>query len=236
MGILKCPGQDRRFWKPEDIFEVECPSCGSKIEFWKDDVRQKCNGCGSELLNPRLDLACAQWCQYAEKCLAGLTLEERIIAEVFSIFREAPARMEHTFSVLKFARQILAAEGGDAQVVTAAALLHDIGIKRAEEKCGGSEACYQEKEGPPIAREILTRLGVEDKVTDEACEIIAHHHTRPEMTSPNARIIWDANLLANINEKPVKPERDDAISLFLTETGKRLLETLIEKPNSKRRC
>ena len=234
MGILKCPGQDRRFWKPDDIFEVECPSCGQGIEFWKDDVRQKCSGCGNELLNPRLDLACAKWCQYAEKCLAGLTLEERIIAEVFSIFRAEPVRMEHTLSVLRFAKEILAAEGGDARVTIAAALLHDIGIMRAEEKYGSREGCHQEKEGSALAREILSRLGVEDEVTDEVSEIIAHHHTRLEMTTPNARIIWDADLLTNINEKPVKPKWDDAASLFLTQTGPRLLETLI-KVNRKER-
>ncbi|KPJ62507.1 MAG: hypothetical protein AMS15_03720, partial [Planctomycetes bacterium DG_23] len=170
MGILKCPGQDRRFWKPGDIFETDCPSCGQKIEFWKDDVRQKCAGCGKEVLNPRLDLACAQWCQYAEKCLEGLSLEERITAEAFGVFRQSPARMEHTLAVLRYAREILAAEGGDAQVVVAAALLHDIGIMQAESKYQSSEGCYQEKEGSAIAREILTRLGVDEKVIDEVAE------------------------------------------------------------------
>ena len=40
MGTVQCPGQDMRFWKPEDIFEAPCPHCGARMEFWKDDVRR----------------------------------------------------------------------------------------------------------------------------------------------------------------------------------------------------
>lgn len=35
---MKCPGQDRRYWKPGDIFDVECPQCGNGVEFFKDEV------------------------------------------------------------------------------------------------------------------------------------------------------------------------------------------------------
>ena len=69
MGTMQCPGQDKRFWKPEDIFEAPCPHCGARMEFWKDDVRRQCKGCGEMAPNPRLDLGCASWCKYADKCL-----------------------------------------------------------------------------------------------------------------------------------------------------------------------
>jgi hypothetical protein len=69
MATVHCPGQDMRFWKPEDIFECPCPNCGGTIEFWKDDTRRKCRGCGQFARNPRLDLGCAQWCKHAEECL-----------------------------------------------------------------------------------------------------------------------------------------------------------------------
>jgi len=64
---MKCPGQDMRFWKPGDIFDTQCPKCGRKVEFFKDEVRRKCR-CGHEMVNPKLDLGCAQWCQYGEQC------------------------------------------------------------------------------------------------------------------------------------------------------------------------
>ena len=35
--MARCPGQDMQFWKPEDIYDVECPKCQAKVEFWKDD-------------------------------------------------------------------------------------------------------------------------------------------------------------------------------------------------------
>ena len=69
MRRIKCPGQDSRFWRPEDVFEVECGECGSLVEFFKDDAGRRCPTCGRRITNPRLSLGCAQWCQYAKECL-----------------------------------------------------------------------------------------------------------------------------------------------------------------------
>ena len=67
--MVRCPGQDRRFWKPEDIFEVQCPGCGQAVEFFKDEPKLKCRKCGRIILNPKINLGCAKWCKYAEQCL-----------------------------------------------------------------------------------------------------------------------------------------------------------------------
>ena len=67
--MVKCPGQDQRYWKPEDISEEDCPACGAKIEFWKDEPRVKCPKCRKAVMNPKIDLGCAQWCRYAQQCL-----------------------------------------------------------------------------------------------------------------------------------------------------------------------
>lgn len=66
---MRCPGQDKQFWKPEDIYDVECPKCKAKVEFWKDDVYRRCSKCGYRFRNPKLDLGCAEWCPYASQCL-----------------------------------------------------------------------------------------------------------------------------------------------------------------------
>ena len=71
MVDVKCPGQDTRYWKKGDIFDVRCPKCGEEVEFFKDDVRRRCK-CGRVIVNPKLDLACAEWCQQAEKCVGEL--------------------------------------------------------------------------------------------------------------------------------------------------------------------
>ncbi len=67
--MVRCPGQDQRFWKPGDIFEVKCPGCGGPIEFFKDEPKLKCQNCGRVILNPKINLGCAEWCKYADRCL-----------------------------------------------------------------------------------------------------------------------------------------------------------------------
>lgn len=70
MPALKCPGQDFRFWTPEDIYEVPCPACENPVEFFKNDTLRKCEKCGYQFANPRLNLGCAEWCPAAADCLA----------------------------------------------------------------------------------------------------------------------------------------------------------------------
>ena len=70
--MVRCPGQDQRFWKPGDIFEVKCPGCGGAVEFFKDEPKLKCPKCGQMVVNPKIDLGCAQWCKYAEQCIGVL--------------------------------------------------------------------------------------------------------------------------------------------------------------------
>ena len=43
-------------------------------------------------------------------------------------------------------------------MVISAAILHDIGIHKAEEKYKSSAGNYQEIEGPPIAKAIMEKL------------------------------------------------------------------------------
>lgn len=67
-----CPGQDTRYWTPEDIFDAPCASCGQAVEFFKDDLRRRCPHCQAWTVNPRNDLACAAWCPAAAECLTQL--------------------------------------------------------------------------------------------------------------------------------------------------------------------
>ena len=76
MGEPRCPGQDQRYWKPEDIVEISCPGCRTEIEFWKDEASRICHKCKAELRNPRKDLGCARWCLFGPQCLRHLGLIE----------------------------------------------------------------------------------------------------------------------------------------------------------------
>jgi len=66
---MKCPGQDTRYWKPGDIYEVSCPVCGKKVEFFKDDPWRRCPHCNWKFRNPQLNVGCAEWCPFAKDCL-----------------------------------------------------------------------------------------------------------------------------------------------------------------------
>jgi hypothetical protein len=74
--VSKCPGQDQRFWKPEDISLMPCPRCGVMVEFFKDDSSRKCPDCGTRFKNPHLDMGCAQWCPFAKDCIDYQNAEE----------------------------------------------------------------------------------------------------------------------------------------------------------------
>lgn len=78
MELGRCPGQDRRSWTPDDVYDIECPRCGAAIEYFKDDRRRRCPQCGAAVLNPRFDDGCARWCAAAESCsiMRGVVAEE----------------------------------------------------------------------------------------------------------------------------------------------------------------
>jgi len=121
-------------------------------------------------------------------------------------------------------------------VVLTAAYLHDIGIKEAERKYQSTAAQYQEEEGPPIARDILERLGAKAELVDEVCDIVGrHHHPRPQETT-NFKCLYDADLITNLEEnhqeRPMGSEELGRIlaKSFLTESGKKLAEEVLLRP------
>ena len=67
--VERCPGQDLRYLKPDDVYDVACPSCGARVEFFRDDRSQKCSSCGARFRNPKIDMRCAEWCPYADECV-----------------------------------------------------------------------------------------------------------------------------------------------------------------------
>ena len=235
---MKCPGQDTRYWKPGAIFEVKCPQCGSDVEFFQDDTVRKCSNCGRKFVNPKVDFGCASYCQYAEQCLGDLPpelvaqkedlLKDRVAIEMKRYFGQDFKRIGHAATVARYAEQIVKEEGGNPAVVLCAAYLHDIGIHEAEKKYESAAPKYQHKEGPPIARDILRRLRANDDLIDEVCDIVGHHHHPKDQETLHFKIVYDADLIVNLQEKQKERETErerlvDIIDKTLfTETGKRL--------------
>ena len=240
---MKCPGQDSQYWKPGAIFNVKCPECGTEVEFFKDDTTRKCSKCGHRFLNPQLDFGCASYCQYAEQCIGNLPpellaqkedlLKDRVAIEMKRYLKQDFKRVGHAIRVARYAEQIGREEGGNLAVILCTAYLHDIGIKEAERKHNSTDAKYQEEEGPPIAREILTRLGAKQGLIDEVCDIIAHHHHPKEDETVNFKSLYDADLITNLEEKqkenPIEPEKLTGIieKSFLTGSGANLARKVL---------
>jgi hypothetical protein len=240
---MKCPGQDSRYWKPDAIFSVPCPGCDKPVEFFRDEATRRCKNCGHKMVNPRMDFGCAAYCKFAEQCLGALPpeliaqkkdlLKDRVAIEMKRYFKQDFKRIGHATKVARYAEQIVKEEKGDAAVAISAAYLHDIGIQEAENKYQNTAAEYQEKEGPPIAREILSRLGAGSDLVEAVCDIVAHHHhPRPEETI-NFRAVYDADLIVNLQENQgqvaLNPDRLKAMIAenFLSESGRALAEKVL---------
>ena len=235
---MKCPGQDSQYWKPGAIFNVKCPECDNEVEFFKDDPSRKCAKCGHKFLNPNLDFGCASYCEYAEQCIGNIPpellaqkedlLKDRVAIEMKRYFKQDFKRVGHAVRVARYAEQIGREERGNLAVVLVSAYLHDIGIKEAEKKHQSTAARYQEVEGPPIAREILIKLGAKGELIEEVCEIIAHHHHPGTDETKNYQCLYDADLIVNLEENqkesPSDPEKlkKTVESSFLTESGRNL--------------
>ncbi|MBW1863911.1 MAG: HD domain-containing protein [Deltaproteobacteria bacterium] len=235
---MKCPGQDTRYWKPGAIFEAKCPECGNDVEFFKDDTTRRCKKCGHRFLNPGMDFGCASYCPYAEECIGDLPpeliaqkedlLKDRVAIEMKRYFKQDFKRIGHASRVARYAEKIGKAERGNTAVILVSAYLHDIGIKDAEERYQSTAARYQEELGPPVAREILSRLGANEALIEEVCDIVGHHHHPGPEDNINFKSLYDADLIVNLeeNQKENPSEQERLASIieknFLTESGRKL--------------
>jgi HD superfamily phosphodiesterase len=184
-----------------------------------------------------MDFGCASYCEYADQCLGTLPpellaqkedlLKDRVAVEMKRYFKSDFKRIGHATRVARYAERIGKQEGGNLAVILAAAYLHDIGIHEAERKHGSSEAKYQEEEGPPIARSIMTRLGAKEELIEEVCDIIGHHHHPRADETTNFKALYDSDLIVNLEERQKENLMDEAKlsniveKSFLTENGRK---------------
>ena len=151
---------------------------------------------------------------------------EKVRKEMERFFGTDARRIAHALEVASHALRIQASEGGDREVVIMASLLHDVGIKPAEERYGSSAGHYQEKLGPPVAEKILRELGVDEGKIGTVKELIACHHTPWKITTKEFACLWDADFIVNLREVVPSMGREKIRALidgkFLTGEGKRI--------------
>ncbi len=123
----------------------------------------------------------------------------RILIEYFNSDNR---RIEHAFAVLKESELLQARNDTvyDDEIVIAAALLHDIGIKISEEKLGYNNGKTQEEYGPPEAEELLRNINFPSKKIKIVKEIISNHHSPSKYDYPELELLKQADRIVNKNE------------------------------------
>ena len=125
-------------------------------------------------------------------------LKNEIIKKMIIYFNYNNNHINHTYRVLDYAEEISDIEKGDPDIVISSAILHDIGIPNCKKKYKSIEGQLQEIEGPPVAREILESLNINEEIIKEVCEIVGCHHSPGEIETMNFKIMWDADCLVNL--------------------------------------
>jgi HD superfamily phosphodiesterase len=160
-------------------------------------------------------------------------LVERTPIEMKRYFDGDFKRIGHATKVARYAEKICRLEDAHPVVTALSAYLHDIGIREAERKHNSAAPQFQHLEGPPVAREILEKLGAEEGIIEEVCDIIGHHHTPRDEETINFKVLYDADLIVNLEEKQKEksspPEHLEKIieKSFLTQTGQNMARDLL---------
>jgi len=143
-------------------------------------------------------------------------------------------RIEHSLKVFGYAQLLGAAELLDdrqLEILELTALLHDIGIHVAERKYGRSTSHYQETEGPPVAREIMTSLDINTEVIERVCFIISRHHTFTAVDDIDFQLLVEADFLVNSTEDLLSDHQiiNFAGNIFRSESGLMYLKLLFPR-------
>lgn len=154
-----------------------------------------------------------------------------IITEMVNYERGEPHRIHHFLKVHAFAKVIGESENLDEreqEILEVAAVVHDVGIRESLCKYGSSAGAYQEKEGPPVARAMLERLGYDAAFVDRVCYLVAHHHTYDNIEGRDYQILIEADFLVNALESQMSRQAVEEVlaRIFKTEKGIAYLKTM----------
>lgn len=138
-----------------------------------------------------------------------------------------PKRIQHFVKVHSFAKLIGEEEGLDEAtqyILEAAAYVHDIGIRPAEEKFGSSTGKLQEQEGPAEAEKMMQKLGFDNKVIERVSYLVGHHHTYSNIDGDDYQILVEADFLVNYFEDELDKEaiQKSVDKIFKTNAGRKI--------------
>lgn len=213
---MKCPGQDMKYWKADAIYEVDCPKCNSKVEFYKDDTNRKCPRCGHRFVNPHLDFGCAAYCRFAEQCLGtlpaeftgsgGNLLKDRVAVEVKRFFQTDFKKIREVSLVARHAEFLGKKEAAPLVVILCAAYLHGLDIDPA--------------------RNILEKVGAETELSREILALLAKLGKPEDSQSVGVKIVHDALAIEQIRQEVADQQLDRS-------AAEKLIDTKLYIPSAK---
>lgn len=184
MAVSYCPGQNRRYWKPEDIISVTCSACGREVEIFKDEGRRRCPGCGIWLRNPQVAASCASWCSFAEDCL-GVSLgeedpSEKLITTLSDKYELNQDESVALFKVTQMVNDRFSLGGKDPLLVKILAVLFVFSRLRSISDL------------LPGLPKTLAACGVQKETAQEAISRLTEMHAEGSREAASAEFVGDA--------------------------------------------
>ena len=150
-----------------------------------------------------------------------------LILEMITFNAGEPELIQHFIKVHELAKLIGNMENissDNMEILEAASIVHDIGIKVCMEKYGNCNGKLQEQEGPVFAEELLTRLEFKQELIERVSYLVAHHHTYSNIDGIDYQILVEADFLVNLYENHNNKETIENTynKIFKTESGRKL--------------
>ena len=154
-----------------------------------------------------------------------------LLQKMISYYSGDPRRIQHFLKVYEFSSllgQMEKLSDNEQFILETAALVHDIGIKKSEEKYNSSAGKYQEIEGPAICEEFLTELAYDADTIGRISYLVAHHHTYQNIEGKEYQLLVQADFLVNAWEDTLSIAAISAFQekVFRSASGKHLLQTI----------
>lgn len=139
-------------------------------------------------------------------------------------FNGDPKRIQHFTKVYAYAKNIGVLENIDSDtafILETAAIVHDIGIKKGEEKYGRCDGKIQEELGPHEAEKILKKCGYSKEVIRRVKYLVGHHHTYSGIDGIDYQILVEADFIVNMYEDNAGVESVKSVlgKIFKTKAG-----------------
>ncbi|KZX14539.1 HD domain-containing protein [Methanobrevibacter curvatus] len=157
----------------------------------------------------------------------------KIIEEMIIFFKNDIKRISHSLKVFSLTKTIAELENipkKDAEIAILSSILHDTGIKIAEDKYGKSTMKHQEKFGPIVAENILNKFNYDKETIERVKFIIANHHHPKISDSIDFKVLIEADYIVNFQEEDIPLSALDNIldNFFTTNSGKKIANLMFK--------